>query len=819
MSELNTNIDFLIITALNLERDAVIEYLGDFEKIQVGNEIPTYYQTEIRLPNRLESYKVTLILLLEMGNVDAGILGKIAIEKLNPKNIIMLGIAGGIAKNGVKIGDIVVGTSVGYYEPGKHFPDNHQFRPKQSLTNALLIDRFKNFNDNTWKDEISLVPPNLPYNSNIHFGLIAAGEKIVTSELFTEELLKYFPKLLAVEMESWGVLEAAWMSKNLPRFIPVRGISDNADKNKGDHWQKLAAQAAALYLKHFILSQPVVPTMGYLPIEFKFVEKVYVPPQEFEEISKILEEKRIIFITGTPEYGKTFTAIYLMWVYYNKGYKPEWIRGGEKSERVNVRKKLQQIGNLESEQGEKKIIYLEDPFGKIKYEERYDLERKIISILEDLKNTNDLYIIITSREEIFKEFKKRASSGMVLEAFEKNLSIGKPSYSSIKRKRILSNWATVKKCTWLKDKELKNFVLNKIDNEKNLPTILNIIEFIGASVDIETKEELAQKIKEKSRDTTWTFLKEIRGMSIYKMLFLTIIYILVQPGVEFVKNTYQNLTTILNLENATNFGDIVNWFKKDKIKIISKNRIIFSHDSYIETMDGLFREFNDYNSILFSLIEYLAEKDEALIEVSLFIAENFTTLPEKVRNILFSLARNEQTSKHVALAISAYFGRLPADVSENLLLILSKKKKVDMGLAHIITKNYNELSETVRQILFKLAKKTELALSVAFGIAENYHALPIKVKQILFAFANRDETAWIVTVLLVSYFDNIPENTRNHLLNILIKKDRTNLHVSNLNSMFLNKLSENERNKMLINLGLRLAKNFENYLKTKDDET
>ena len=818
MSKLNTNIDFLIVTALNLERDAVLKEFGNFKKIQISDEIPTYYQTEIRLPNRIETYKVTLIVLLKMGNVDAGILGKIAIDKLNPKNVIMLGIAGGILKNGVRIGDIVVGTSIVYYEPGKIFPDDHQFRLQESFTNALLIDRFKNFNDNTWRDEISLDLPKILYNSNVHFGIIAAGEKIVASEPFTKELLKYSPKMLAVETESWGLLIAAWMSKGLPRYISVRGISDNADELKVNNWQKFAAQSAALYLKHFILSQPVIPMMGYLPNEFKFINDVYVPPMEFEEISKMLENRRIVFITGTPEYGKTFTAIYLMWKYYNMGYKPEWIRGRDKSERVEVRKKLQQMTGQELNQKAKKIIYFEDPFGKIKYEERYDLERKIVSILENIKNVNDLYVIITSREEVFKEFKRRASSGMVLEAYEKRLSIGIPSYTPKKRKQILSNWATLKKCKWLKDKELKSFVLDQIDEKNNLPTILNIRDFVGATIDIKNKVILENKIKEKSEDTTWTFLKEIKEMTSDKLLFLFIIYILVQARVIFVKTTYQSLKSVLNLENATNIEDMINWFKKDKIKIISKDVITFSHPSYFEAMDELFRNFDKYSVILIKLIEYLSKKEESAWEAALIIAEYFTMLPERIRKILYSLARNEQTAKHVALVLHRYFDKFPEDAREKLLLTLSDKKEAAFGVSNIIASNYNKLPEKVRQILFILAKKVENALHVAFAIADNYNTLPREVEQILFTLANRDETAFAIATIMISHFNNLPKNTSNQLLLILFKKVRTSLPVSNITPKFFNKLTENERNKLFMNLGVRLAVYFENYLKTKDDE-
>jgi len=34
------------------------------------------------------------------------------------------------------------------------------------------------------------------------------------------------------------------------------------------------------------------------------IDDVYVPPAEYEDIQYILKEKRIVFITGTQEYGK-----------------------------------------------------------------------------------------------------------------------------------------------------------------------------------------------------------------------------------------------------------------------------------------------------------------------------------------------------------------------------------------------------------------------------------------------------------------------------------------------------------------------------------
>ena len=150
------------------------------------------------------------------------------------------------------------------------------------------------------------------------------------------------------------------------------------------------------------------------------INDVYVPPIEYDDIKRTLEEKGIVFITGTPEYGKTYTAVRLMWEYFNKGYEPRWIRGGEERERIWVREKLVDIG---SELKPRHIVYFEDPFGKTKYESREDLEREIGTIINSIQQVEDVYVIITSREEVFKEFEKEKLSASELRAFENRMNI------------------------------------------------------------------------------------------------------------------------------------------------------------------------------------------------------------------------------------------------------------------------------------------------------------------------------------------------------------------------------------------------------------
>lgn len=163
------------------------------------------------------------------------------------------------------------------------------------------------------------------------------------------------------------------------------------------------------------------------------IDCVYVLPLEYEDIVETLREKRVVFITGTQGYGKTFTAVRLMWEYFNDGYEPSWIRGSELPERGKVRETLE---NIETVLKPKHIIYFEDPFGKTEYEKREGLGRGIETILERIKQVEDVYVIITSREEVFKEFEKEKLSLTELKDFEKKVGLRSPSYTYEKKRQF-----------------------------------------------------------------------------------------------------------------------------------------------------------------------------------------------------------------------------------------------------------------------------------------------------------------------------------------------------------------------------------------------
>jgi len=481
--------------------------------------------------------------------------------------------------------------------------------------------------------------------------------------------------------------------------------------------------------------------MGYSGSNlYERIDEMYVHPSGYEDIGRALKEKRILFVTGTPEYGKTYTAVRLMWEFYNRGYEPRWNKGGELAERIEVRRRLE---NIRSELKPMRIIYFEDPFGKTRYEGREGLEREIGAIVDNVRQVEDAYVIITSREEVFKEFEKEKLSAAELQEFEKKLNIKNPSYDYEKRKEILLKWAGEKNCKWLGTKKLKELVLEYMKDEKTLPTPLNIRDFAIATFDVEDEDELREKIKEKSVETAKAFAKEIKNMTDDKILFLSLLYIF-ESGphlfeVEFVRTTYQEMVEELKLQDAWEFDRVVNWFKDDKIKIgIVSDIISFSHPSYSEALGYLLIEAGyptRINKEIFSeLLLKLSERSKIPQTIASVVAKNYDTLPEEVRRLLFKISKIDDAAYNLVWDVYINFNKLPEDVRNKLLLKLSEKDSAASGVAEVVAFYFDELPENVQNLLDHLQKPLQQVIrdtSVEDGLLALHlisNALP-KVEQ------------------------------------------------------------------------------------------
>jgi len=535
---------------------------------------------------------------------------------------------------------------------------------------------------------------------------------------------------------------------------------------------------------------------------YRRIDEVYVPPNEYKEMITTLKEKRILFITGTQEYGKTYTAVRILWDYYCREYKPTWIKGEEISERINVRKKLL---NILYELKPGNIIYFEDPFGKTKYESTESLEREIETIIESIMRVKEVYVIITSREEVFKEFEKENLAEKELKRFEKKLNIKETSYNYQKRKEILLKWAKAENCKWLKKKILKNNILEYMSDEKILPTPLSIKNFIIATTDVEEKSTILKKIEEKSKETEKAFAREIRCMSDDKILFLSFLFISDNFRIKFIKFIYQEMARELNLEKPLEFDGILKWFIDDKINITSDQIITFSHSSYSETLKYLLVEDDRYpthiNRDIFSkLLVKLSKEGKAVKYVIRTVADNFDKLPKDVSELLFTLSEKETSIQYVMEVVYS-FKRLPEDTRNKLLLKLSEKDKTVSHVASVITRDFDKLPENIRTLLFYLSGKDKTACYVATAVSDNFNKLSVDVRnKLLLKLSENNKSAWYVAWIVERNFNKLSADVRNKLLLKLSEKDKTACYIKWVVKGNFDKLPEDVRNKLLLKL-------------------
>jgi nucleoside phosphorylase len=100
-------VDFAIIAALKVEREAMMKRLDGVEKVQEEGEPLTYYVGELSIPGEDRPYTVVVTQLIEMGNPDAAIATTKVVPRWRPRNVLMVGIAGGVQEKAA-LGDVLV---------------------------------------------------------------------------------------------------------------------------------------------------------------------------------------------------------------------------------------------------------------------------------------------------------------------------------------------------------------------------------------------------------------------------------------------------------------------------------------------------------------------------------------------------------------------------------------------------------------------------------------------------------------------------------------------------------------------------------------
>ena len=262
-----------IVTALPLEYAAVL--LAFDIPLGATNRIPGkgggrhYHETTLTDSNG-NSCKV-LIFLAGKGNNSASRRAALILDRFPEIDLLLMtGIACGIPseqnpERDMKLGDIAVSSEHGVIKYDFIADKNGvpEYRgvwrpPSATALNAvdhLQVDQL--LGNSPWEAYIQFVLKRAPWarrpsglgRSKVVSGPIAAADILLRNAEKRDALQKRF-NVIAVEMESSGIAEAAWEHER--SYLTIRGICDYGDSLKSDLWQPYAAVAAAGYARALV---------------------------------------------------------------------------------------------------------------------------------------------------------------------------------------------------------------------------------------------------------------------------------------------------------------------------------------------------------------------------------------------------------------------------------------------------------------------------------------------------------------------------------------------------------------------------------------
>lgn len=234
--------------------------------------------------------------------------------------------------------------------------------------------------------------------------------------------------------------------------------------------------------------------------EYCEIDELYIPPNNYETIKKTLEENHLVILSGDPEMGKTYTAIRLLWEYFREGrFKPLFLSELKREKGWKTMREGTEIDG--------KVIYIEDPWGKIKFETIQSLYTDISIFTNKVKSQN-CRIIITTREKVFMEFEKRMETND-LRQFVNQLTVD-IAYGQEELKMVLRRYIDVFMPLWHNDASLINTALNAVGTKMRTP--LSVVKLIHSSMNTTQEEDLRAEIEKASQETMLAFANDIKEL-------------------------------------------------------------------------------------------------------------------------------------------------------------------------------------------------------------------------------------------------------------------------------------------------------------------
>ncbi|RAQ96547.1 5'-methylthioadenosine/S-adenosylhomocysteine nucleosidase family protein [Thermogemmatispora tikiterensis] len=238
--------DVLLVTVTEIEAQAVLALFSQVERYYIDQK--TYYL--------LGEVSGTSLVMVQSEMGQGGVAGSLltvseGIRHLQPRAVIMVGIAFGLKPDEQHIGDILVARQILAYElqavVAREGQRSVRLRGDRVTASPLLLDRFKS-GVKSWSGQ------------RVQFGLLLSGEKLINDKEYRDQLQALEPEAIGGEMEGAGLCAAAQHHK--VDWILVKAIADWADGFKHvnkERRQRKAASNAARFTLHVLAQGGLAP--------------------------------------------------------------------------------------------------------------------------------------------------------------------------------------------------------------------------------------------------------------------------------------------------------------------------------------------------------------------------------------------------------------------------------------------------------------------------------------------------------------------------------------------------------------------------------
>lgn len=238
----NIRFDFLIFCALKDERRPYSAFIDGRAVNRAGINF---------LDFEIDKARGAVVLLPQMGLVNAAVVAATCIDRYKPKLVAMSGICGGFEER-TELGQLLVSKMAYEYQSGKWSTDGFQNDPYQVPVDAgfvssveLLLDQ----DDLLEELERGFKGGDRPSKQTAPaVGIFTSGSAVIASQEYMDQIKSLHRKVNGLDMEIFAIQRAAELSIVKPLCLCAKVVVDLCNSEKGDKIHQYGSYVSAKFV-------------------------------------------------------------------------------------------------------------------------------------------------------------------------------------------------------------------------------------------------------------------------------------------------------------------------------------------------------------------------------------------------------------------------------------------------------------------------------------------------------------------------------------------------------------------------------------------